>query len=406
MSLKSTINKTIDNARVLLHKELNPGKLQSTSNVGSVEFAIEIPKIVEKKNTDWVLFGEDNLWPLKISDLKYGSPIHNAIVSTAGDMIAGSGFLIGDSKTAEESLIKYNSLPATEKAAYDVFMKNENDPMTIEEIDEKISFDFKEQGAYCYEIIYDTKFSRITRVKYVDVKNIRAGKMENDRVKSYWYSRNWAEYKKPNFKPTEIFAFDKNDKDHVNQLVYVKRGSLEYYGEPDYSGALTWIQTDFQMGVFHLANLENGMNPSLHLQFYKLPNDENDKDRILKEIRKSFVGANKTGKHMVSFSDGKELAPKYEPIQANNLDKQLLLLAELCDRKILTGHKLTSPLLAGISVSGQLGGNTEIEKSFMIYDKTRIAPYRKQKDASWNKLLEINKISFKIKTNPYNPFNG
>ncbi len=407
MSLRSDLNSRINNVRNLLEKELSPKSAESTSNVGSIEMAIaEVPRMIEKKGYDWVYYGEDNLYPLKISDLKYGSPIHNAILSTAGDMIAGDGFLIDGAKTPEESLEKYNALTPEVKAQYDAFLKNENDSLSLEDIKQKISFDFKEQGACSYEVTYNAAFDKIVRVKYVDVKNIRAGKMVDDKIKSYWYSRDWKESKKAGFKPVEIFPFDTKDKEHLNQLVYLKRGSLEYYGEADYAGALTWIQTDFQMGIFHLSNLENGMNPSMHLQFYQKPRDEDDKQRILAEIRKSFVGANKTGKHMVSFSENKDLAPKYEAIQANNLDKQLLNLAELCDRKILTGHKLTSPLLAGISVSGQLGGNTEIEKAYMIYDKTRINPYRKPIDASFQKILDFNKTPIKLKTNPYNPFNA
>jgi len=401
MSLKEEIER----ARKLLANEFKPAGNSSVSKVGSLEFSIsEIPRIKEEKNKDWVSFGDNNLYPLQISDLKYGSPIHNAIVSTAGDMISGDGFLFDGAKTKEESDAKYAALSPEIKAKYDSFLKNENDSMTLEEIDAKISFDFKEQGACAVEIIYNTAHDTISRIKYVDVKNLRAGKMDGDIIKWWYYSKDWKDSKKGGFNPRKIAAFDPKNKEAANQIAYLKRGSLEYYGEPDYAGALTWIQTDFQMGIYHLSNLENGMNPSLHLQFYELPRDEEDKQRILSEIRRSFVGANKTGKHMVSFSDGTALAPKYEPLQVNNLDKQLLLLAELCDRKILTGHKLTSPLLAGISVSGQLGGNTEIEKAFNIYDKTRISPYRKLKDAMYNNILEINGVTFKIQTNPYNPF--
>lgn len=395
----------IDEIRTRLKKELKPTLGSSTNEVGHVEMAIsEIPKICEKRGVDWVMFGEDNLWPKRISDLKYGSAIHNAIISAASDLIAGDGFLINDAATKEESLLKYNSLTPDLKKEYDRFLKNPTNPLTIEQITKKLSFDLKEQGAYCYEVIYNNDFTKIPAIKYVDVKNIRAGKMENDKVVSYWYCRDWGNYKLKEFKPKEIPAYDPDNKESLNQLVYEKIGGLEYYGEPDYIGALTWVQIDFQMGIFHMSNLENGMNPSMHLQFYKLPSDETDKARILSDIRRSFVGANKTGKHMVSFSEGKELAPKYEALQTNNLDKQLIILAELCDKKILTGHKLTSPLLAGISISGQMGGNTEIEKAFKIYVNTRISPYSKMIANSYQKILDFNKADIKLKINPYNPF--
>jgi hypothetical protein len=401
---------TINNIRQLLKKELQTKTSGSDADqVGAVQMAIpEVPKIIEKRGQDYVSYGEDNLYPLKISDLKYGSAIHNAIVSTAADMIAGNGLLLNNAKNAEESQAIYNGLAPEAKKSYDFFIANENNPLSLNEIRQKLAFDFKEQGACSFEIIFSSDFKKINTIKYVDVKNVRAGKMENDIVTTYWYSRDWKNTRQ--HKPKEIPAANlKAAKDplaknkSLNQLFYLKRGSLEYYGEPDYAGALTWIQTDFQMGIFHLANIENGMNPSMALKFYKVPATENDKQAILDEIQKRFVGPKRTGKHMVLFSEGKELAPDIAPIQTSNLDKQLLLLAELCDRKILTGHKLTTPLLAGISVSGQIGGNVELGTGFKIYDGTRIAPYRNTLDETWNKILNYNNAGFTVHTNVYNP---
>lgn len=395
----------LDQFREQLKKELVIKKTSSHSEVGSVEMAIsEIPKIVEKKGYDWVMYGEDNAYLEKISELKYGSPIHGAIIKTASDMIAGDGFLLNGAKTLEESLLQYNSLPQESKSVYDNFIKNPHDKWTIEKIKSKLANDIKEKGAYCFEIIWNTDFTKIARVKYYDVKNIRAGKMVNDEVESYWYCRDWANWKRSEYKPVEIAAFNQDNKEDLNQLVYEKIGSLEYYGEPDYVQALTWIQVDCQMGIFHLSNIENGMNPSMLFEFFKLPPSEDAKQKVLDDIRINYRGAKKSGKHMVMFSDGTENAAKVGPIQTSNLDKQLILLAELCDKKILTGHKLTSPLLAGISVSGQLGGNTELQTAYQIYDKSRIAPYRNMISDSFQKILDINKIPVKIKINPFNPF--
>jgi len=154
------INSISQKLRTELKKEVGTSEVNS---FGAVEFAIsDVPIIIEKKNSDIVLFGEDNLYPQKISELKYGSPIHNAIVGTAGDMINGDGFLLNGSKTKEESETYYNSLPSIVKSSYDLFLTNENDQITIEDIDALISFDFKEQGAFAVEVVYNTDFDRIT----------------------------------------------------------------------------------------------------------------------------------------------------------------------------------------------------------------------------------------------------
>lgn len=403
----------LDNIRNRLRSHLN----KKTGSSKSMSFAAvgtslpEVPRAVEKRGQDYVSYGEYNLYPNLLSDLKYISPIHNAILSTAADMIAGDGFLINGAKTADESLVKYGTLSTDQKEKYDSFILNENDRMTLHEIRQKLSFDYKEQGACAYEVVYSLDFQSINRIKYVDVKNVRAGKMVDNVVKYYWYSRDWSNPRNPENKPNRIQAADFKDARNpesktreINQLVYLRRGSMDYYGEPDYTGGLTWIQTDGQMGIFHLSNIENGMNPSLLMKFFQEPATEADKQSILNEIRNRFIGPKRTGKHMVTFSDGKDLAPEIAPIQTSNLDKQLLNLAELCDKKILTGHKLTSPLLAGISVSGQLGGNVELETAYRIYDKTRISPYRNSMDSSFNKILTYNGVGVVVRTNPYDPF--
>lgn len=400
-----TVKDRLQDFKAQLRKELSTIDKQTKDEVSYVEMGVsQSPKISEKRGVEWVSFGEDNLWPLKISDLKYGSGTHNGIISSCADLISGDGYLIDGAKTKEESEAKYNALSPQDKANYDVFMKNANGGMTIEKLKKKLAFDVKEQGAYCYEIIFSNDFKTIAGLKYVDVKNIRAGKIKNDKVENYWYSRDWKNPRHAEFKPKELFAYSPDDREHLNQIVYEKIGNMEYYGVPDYVGGVNWIQIDFQMGLFHLSNIENGMNPSMKLQFYKLPASEQDKQDILSKVKKQFTGASTAGRPMVFFSEGRDLAPTIEPVQTSNLDKQLIHLAELCDRKILTSHKLTSPLLAGISTSGQMGGNTEIEKAFKIFDSSRMAPYRNMLDESIQDKMDYNKIGRKIKTNPFNPF--
>lgn len=371
---------------------------------GSVSFAVSaVPRIVEKKNTEWVEYGEGNLYPQQLDELSKKSAIHGAIIKTASDMISGNGFLINGAKTKEESEAILKSNP-NEAKEYQAFLDNKFDSMSIEKIKNHLAIDLKKHGAYCFEVVWNKDFTKIARIKYISVKNIRAGKLQDGKVKSFWYSRDWANIKKTEFTPKELFAFDKTDKKNYNQIVYEKLGVEDYYGEPDYMQGIDWINIDYQLGIFHLSNIENGMNPSLLWEFFKEPAGENAKQDVMDDIRRNYKGASKAGRHIVLFNNGSENAAKVGPIQVNNLDKQLLNLAELSDKKILTAHELTSPLLAGISVSGQIGGNIELEKAYNVYDKTRIAPYRLMLSASFQQVLDVNGIPFKIQINPFDPF--
>lgn len=391
--------------RTALTKALNKQVKVQTNDFSVFSSSIpEVPRIIEKKNVDFVFYGEDNCYPYQLFDLPYGSAIHNSILKTKTKMTHGDGLLLNGAKTLEESMNVYNSLQGNVKADFDLLYKNPNGKEPLLRIMEKLANDFQVYGAFCYEIVYNMDFSKIVTLKYVPVKDVRAGKAENDEIEYYYVSKDWTQWKRPGYQPTKIKAFDTDDREHYNQLVYEKVGNLDYYGVPSYVGAITWIYTDFQMGLFHKSNLENGMNPSMALKFYKLPASENDRDMIMDNIKRQFTGSKNTGKHMVFFSDGKELAPDIQPVETSGLDKQLIILAELCDKKILTGHQLTTPLLAGVSISGQLGGNTELQTGFQIFDKVSMEADRNFLIGSIQKIFDYNKIGVKLDINPFTPF--
>jgi len=392
-----------------LKKSLSPtvstGKKQE---FGSVDYTIpQLPCVIDDKKDPWVWYGEDNLYPFAISDLRAGSGIHNSIINTKKNMTAGNGWLINGAKTEEESNAYITALPSAVKSEFEFLMNNPFNDETLLEIKEKCADDFQTFGAFSYEVVLNTEMNKISRVKYVNVENIRSGKLENGEVKQYWHSRDWGYYSKKRiagYRPTDIYKFDPKDKEHMNQIVYVKKGKGDYYGDIPYKGCLNWIMVDFKMGLFHLSNIDNGMNPGMWFKFYKLPADDNEKQAIINDIKKAYRGALNANKFVTTFSESKEVAMDIQPIQASNLDKMLLQLAELSDKKILTGHQLTSPLLAGISVSGSLGGNTELQTAFKIFDSISMASDRAKVDASFQKLFDYNNVPVKIKTNPWNPF--
>lgn len=398
-------NNLLNKFTIQLKKEFTKKETFTGSVLKEFQFKIaDAPAIIEKRYKDWIYWGEDNLYPLSLDEYTNGSAIHGSILKTKIKMMHGDGFLWNGAKTKEESDAVYASLAPNVKAELDFLLKNKFGGMSLIEVTKKLSKDYQRRGQMCYEIVFNTDFTKIVTVKYVDAKNIRAGKTEDGIVKTYYYHNDWTQQGKGGFKPKEIPAYFEGNKESYNQLVFIKTGDLDYYGEPSYKDALYWIATDVQMGIFHNANMNNGMNPGLHFNFFKLPDSQNQEDEIIAGIEKTWGGAKNTGKKVVTFSDGKENAMEIKPIEVSNLDKQLLLVAELCDKKILSGHQLTSPLLAGISVSGQLGGNTELQTAYEIFDKVSMEADRQMLSDSLQMILDYNKIPVTIDINPFKPF--
>jgi len=385
--------------------QLNPiAKVRRESFRSITNSVSEAPEVFEKKNVDWVFYGKENLYPSQLFDLKYGSAIHNSILKTKGKMMAGDGLLLNGLKTKEESDSFYKTLQGTQKAELDYLLKNKRGGTNLETLQDYLAQDYQDYGAYAYKLIFNNDFTKLSGIKYYKAENIRSGKEVNGKVENYYYAKDWSKSTGFGFKPEKIAAYYEGNKNASEQMVYRKIGNADYYGIVNYSGCLNWIHTDLQMSIFHRANIENGMNPGLHFKFYKVPASTLDEDIIISNLIKQWQGAAKTNKMVATFSESKELGMDISPVETSNLDKQLLLLAELCDKKILTGHQLTSPLLAGVSVSGQLGGNTELETGWQIFDGLSMAADRKVLRNDIEFWFEFNKIGIDVNINKFKPF--
>lgn len=365
----------------------------------------ELPLIVEKKNNDWVSFGADNLYPNELLEYLNTSAIHAAIIQSKAKMQAGSGLKV--------NIKRKDPLTVAEEVTLARLKNHPNKENTLEEVITQIALDYQIFGAYALEVIWNSTFTKISEIKYIPVKNIRCGKKKDGEIAEYYYSRDWSKVKQ--YTPTCIPAFNGDskkeyDKDNTynkfNQLIYVKynRSGLEYYGEPMYQSALAWVKIDSQIGLFHLSNIENGFNPSMTVKFFKKPGSPEEQQMIVNALNAQFQGARNTGKGMVFFSDGKELAPEVEPISVQNLDKQFITVAEQVIQQIISGHSVTSPMLVGVATPGKLGYSNELEKSYLIFDQTVIAPDRKAIEKTLNKVIEACGITgVELEIIPFNP---
>lgn len=382
----------------------NPVVIPSMPSVTHVGFALpELPVIKEVKGKDWIFWGDDNLYPQHLKRILIQSPTQGAIIRGKAGMMSGDGFLVNDAVDIATSKQIVAALPANVKSAYETFLNNPNDSDDLETIIYKLSNDWQTYGCYSLEVVWSMDFSKIVTLKHVDVSNIRSGKIINGKVNEYWYSRDWSYASKEGFIPQPIAAFDVNDKEHYNQLIYVKEGTLEYYGEPIYSKTLSYVEIEGKLANFHLSNIVNGFAPSIAIKFYQKPGSPEEQSAIVNGIKKQYGGHNNAGRAMIFFSDGKDLAPEVTDIPVSNLDKQYIAVNDLTIQNILTGNQVTSPLLFGITTPGSLGGNNELEKAYQIFNKSVIEPDRKKIEKTLNKILQVNKIPVTISIMPFNP---
>ena len=330
---------------------------QTKGNLHALSFgAIDLPQIKEDRSKDYVLFGDLNLYPQKLAELYNSSAMHKTSVDAKVAAIVGEGFQIYG-----ETLV--NS-------------KGE----TLNTVFEKCALDERIFGAYSLNVIWNKGGDKFSEIYHIPVNKIRSGKLdEEDNVNSYYFSSDWRFPQK--YKPHRYRAFDMSDNkgDNASQIYYVKsyNPEIDYYGLPDYVASLNDIELDSRISRFHAANISNGLAPSMSIIFKNgIPTAE-ERRIIYNDIQNSFSGEANAGKFFILFAEpGRE--PEITPIQNTN-DTYYTTLEERVSSRILTGHRITSPLLLGIRSGNGLGSNKdELITAYAHFFSTVCQPIQKR----------------------------
>lgn len=374
--VETTVVDTKDNGTDLVESVMN--------------FAMEtsLPIIKEENTYDWVRYKSDlgDEYPEYLEKLYNNSPTHQAIIDTKSLIVAGDGFEVDDINITEEQKLDLYK-----------FMEFTDGKRDIEDFIRTLSKDNELYGSICIEVIWSLDFSKIVKINRISPKNIRSGKFEDGEIKCFYYSRDWSNRRE---EVSRIPSFDVNNKREHRQLLYLgtQMVSNEYYFEPSYLASCNWIELESNTGLFYRSLMENGFNPSVIVKFFRKPSTLEERDEVVRGLKSSFGGVKNSGKAVVLFSDGKELAPEIEPIAVSNLDKQFTVISDQITTKILTGGKVTTPELFGITTAGKLG-NADFETQVEAFNKFVIRPQQQFINRVINKILKVNglDVNFKIK---------
>ena len=213
---------------------------------------------------------------------------------------------------------------------------------------------------------------------HVPVERVRAGRPNAmGKVDTYFISADWANTRTN--KPYPINAFNVNDRTSGSQLLYTGAYSpnMDCYHTPDYLAANNWCLVDQKVAEFHLNNIENGFSGSYFVSFANGIPTQEERRQIEQSLVEKFTGASNSGKFILTFSDDKTRTPEITPISVSDADKQYLALQELLVQNILTGHRVTSPMLMGIKSDTGLGSNVdELNAAGNFYLNTVVKPFQ------------------------------
>lgn len=344
------------------------------------------PVVQEVRGREYIEYGTEhwrNLYPQFLIDLYYSSSTHSAIINTTSEMIAGEDIIVDENENLEQ-FVKLKK-----------FFAEANGKETLHEVIKKISFDFKLQGAFALHIIWNRAKTEIAEIHHVPVERVRAAKPNAmGKVDCYYVCADWSNTRTN--KPMKLAAFNTKDRTNPSQLLYTGLYSpnMDIYHTPDYLAANNWALVDQRVAEFHLNNISNGFSGSYMISFANGVPTQEERFQIERSLAEKFTGASNSGKFVLTFSDDKTRTPEITPITVSNADKQYLALQELLVQNILTGHRVTSPMLMGIKNDTGLGSNVdEMNAAFEIYLNTVIVPYQKHIVKTLSKIFEINGIN-------------
>ena len=335
-------------------------------NISVIHLAeYNLPTITEVNNKDWVQFGDDNLYPQYLLELYNGSSINNAIIKGVSAMIYGEGL---DATDREESDSKKESWLALNGLLHN----------SSKDVLKCLAFDLKLFGMCYVNAIWNRPRTKIVEIRHIPAQYMRSGKADAyGKVNDYYYSADWTNTRKN--KPRYYKAFDLKDRSDANQVLCIKDYSpgSHYYATPDYQGSTSYIQLDMEIAQFHLSNIKSGMFPSMAINMANGIPTRDERRTIERQINAKFGGSGNAGKILLTFNDGKDTAPEIVPINANDNSDSYQFLSTETTRKVLTGHRVTSPLLFGVNGNSTFGNNAdELSDSFSLFSNTVIKPFQ------------------------------
>lgn len=331
-------------------------------------------KVFEDDKGDVVYFGENNEFPQYVIELFNKSSINGTAIMAKRDGIIGEGLTSNN-----ETILEFAN----------------RDGESWNDIFRKVAMDEALHNGYALEIIWSNDRTKITDIYHIDFSYIRAHKMDHKGiVPGYYISSDFENKGRLRIKKEDLHylpRFNKLDRSSANQLLYVSgyRPGMRYYPLPDYNAGLNIIALDAEIDNFHKNNIRNGLAPSLAITTFT--NADPEERQILEEqLRLGYAGSDNAGSLMYMDVANKDEAPIITPIPQNGADGYYTTVNDMVLQKILTAHRITSPMLVGIKTEGQLGGRTELLDAYSHFLKTVIQPMQAKILNTFEEIFETN----------------
>lgn len=337
--------------------------------------AYQTPEVIEDAKKDYVAFGSNNLFYDELIDVYLNSPTSHSSITGIVNQIVGKGIHAHNASKKPDEFAQFRSLFKSKDL-------------------KKIALDYKLLGEAAIQVSYLQK--KVVKVSHFNRETLRAEKCDDKgAINAYYYHPKWKDYKDGD-KLTRIPVFGSGSK---NEIYIIRRHipSMHYYSVPDYIGSLNYGKLECSISEFLVNEVENSFSGSKLVSFANGTPTVEGMRRIKQEITDKLTGVHGE-KVIVSFSDSVENKTTIEDINPPNSAEVYQYISEECSRKLMIGHRITSPLLVGIRDTGNSLGNNaeEIQNAHNLFENLVIKPYQNDIIEAIDDILSVNGIALDL----------
>ena len=335
------------------------------------------PKIKEDKHKEWVNYGDNNDYYSYLINLFINSATNNAIIQGVSQLIFGKGLDATDSNRKTEEYAAMKSIFS------DSDLRN-------------VILDLKLLGEGSFQILYDK--GGVVKAEHFPRQTLRAEKMNDDgEIPAYYYFHDWSKIK-PNSKPKRIAAFGfGNGKEPEIKIVKRYVSGYDYYCPVDYQGALAYAELESEIADYLINDVQNGFSGTKVVNFNNGVPDREKQFQVKNDVMSKLTGA-RGEKVIIAFNNNQESKTTIDDVPLSDAPAHYEYLANECSRKLIIGHRVTSPLLLGIRTENNgLGSNAdEIKTASLLFDNITIKPYQELLISCIDSVLAVNNISLNL----------
>lgn len=298
------------------------------------------PEIKETNTKEYVLNGDKHSFYQYIIDRYNGSPTNRAIIDSYAKFIYGKGLM---SRQQSVKAVQFANIKR-------ILSKKDH---------RGICQDYALFSEASYEEIW--KDGKLVKIKHTPKNHLAPSKMNDDGdIDSWWYSRDFNNTRK--FPPVEIKSSEFNEVKTGSLITVISnyQAGKTYYSDPVYASGLVYAELEEEIANYCINHIKNGLSMGHFINMNNgIPENEEAKDTIVKDIKKNATGSSNAGRITVTFNDNKENAPTFHSMEVSEAHKQYEFLSSESGQKLMTAHKVISGAIIGIDRSSGFSSNAD-----------------------------------------------